>query len=71
MEKPLTLKTWVRFPPALLESSEAWKRLEFVAAETKTFYDDTAVKAAMMMLDWRKKKWHSSSPETRTISTGW
>lgn len=36
--------------------NEAWKRLEFVAAEMKTFYDDPAVKAAMTMLDWRKKK---------------
>jgi hypothetical protein len=36
--------------------SEAWKRLEFVAAEMKVFYDDAAVKAAMTMLDWRKKE---------------
>ena len=36
--------------------SEAWKRLEFVAAEMKTFYDDAAVKLAMGMLDWRKKE---------------
>ena len=36
--------------------SEAWKRLEFVAAEMKIFYDDVAVKAAMAMLDWRKKE---------------
>jgi hypothetical protein len=36
--------------------SEVWKRLEFVAAEMKTFYDDTAVKAAMTMLDWRRKE---------------
>jgi hypothetical protein len=36
--------------------SEAWKRLEFVAAEMKAFYDDTAVKLAMGMLDWRKKE---------------
>jgi hypothetical protein len=36
--------------------SEAWKRLEFVAAELKAFYDDPAVKLAMGMLDWRKKE---------------
>ena len=36
--------------------SEAWKRLEFVAAEMKAFYDDTAVKLAMGMLDWRRKE---------------
>lgn len=36
--------------------SQAWKRLEFVAAETKTFYEDAAVKLAMGMLDWRKKE---------------
>lgn len=36
--------------------SEAWKRLEFVAAEMKVFYDDSAVKLAMGMLDWRKKE---------------
>ena len=36
--------------------SETWKRLEFVAAEMKSFYDDAAVKLAMGMLDWRKKE---------------
>lgn len=36
--------------------SEAWKRLEFVAAEMKAFYDDPAAKLAMGMLDWRKKE---------------
>jgi len=36
--------------------SEAWKRLEFVAAEMKAFYADPAVKLAMGMLDWRKKE---------------
>ena len=36
--------------------SETWKRLEFVAAEIKTFYDDAAVKLAMGMLDWRRKE---------------
>jgi hypothetical protein len=36
--------------------SEAWKRLEFVAAEMKAFYDDPAVKLAMGMLDWRRKE---------------
>jgi hypothetical protein len=34
--------------------SEAWKRLEFVAAEMKFFYDDAAVKLAMGMLDWQE-----------------
>ena len=32
--------------------SETWKRLEFVAAEMRAFYDDAAVKLAMGMLDW-------------------
>jgi hypothetical protein len=36
--------------------SETWKRLEFVAAETRAFYDDAAVKLAMGMLDWRRKE---------------
>jgi hypothetical protein len=36
--------------------SEAWKRLEFVAAEMKAFYADPAVKLAMGMLDWRRKE---------------
>lgn len=36
--------------------SEAWKGLEFVAAEMKAFYADPAVKLAMGMLDWRKKE---------------
>jgi hypothetical protein len=36
--------------------SEVWKRLEFVAAEMKVFYQDTAVRTAMSMLDWRKKE---------------
>lgn len=36
--------------------SETWKRLEFVAAEMKTFYDDAAVKLAMGMLDWWRKE---------------
>jgi hypothetical protein len=48
--------------------SEAWKRLEFVAAEMKFFYDDAAVKLAMGMLDWRKKRLHSSSTGARTTS---
>ena len=38
------------------KKAEAWKRLEFVAAEMKAFYDDAAVKLAMGMLDWRKKE---------------
>jgi hypothetical protein len=36
--------------------NEAWKRLEFVAAEMKNFYEDRAVRVAMTLLDWRKKK---------------
>jgi hypothetical protein len=36
--------------------SETWKRVQFVADEMKTFYDDPAVKLAMGMLDWRKKE---------------
>jgi hypothetical protein len=36
--------------------SETWKRLEFVAAEMRAFYDDAAVKLAMGMLDWRRKE---------------
>ena len=36
--------------------SEAWKRLEFVAAEMKCFYDDVAAKLARGMLDWRRKE---------------
>lgn len=35
---------------------QRWKRLEFVASEMKTFFDDPAVRLAMTMLDWRKKK---------------
>src|SRR5258708_40121483 len=48
--------------------SETWKRLEFVAAEMKTFYDDTAVKLAMGMLDWRKKEVASTSTGAKTTS---
>ncbi len=36
--------------------SEAWKRLEFVAAEMEKFYNDIAVKSALTMLDWRRKE---------------
>ena len=36
--------------------SEVWKRLEFVADEMKIFYADAAAKAAMTMLDWRRKE---------------
>jgi hypothetical protein len=45
---------WIGFNQ--YRKSEAWKRLEFVAAEMKAFYDDPAVKLAMGMLDWRKKE---------------
>jgi hypothetical protein len=36
--------------------SQVWKRLEFVSAQMKIFFDDRAVRATMHMLDWRKKK---------------
>lgn len=36
--------------------SQIWKRLEFVSAQMKIFFDDPAVRNAMIMLDWRKKK---------------
>ena len=36
--------------------SQVWKRLEFVSAQLKIFFDDRAVRATMQMLDWRKKK---------------
>jgi hypothetical protein len=36
--------------------NQAWKRVEFVASEMKAFFDDEAVKAAMTMLDWRRKE---------------
>jgi hypothetical protein len=36
--------------------SQVWKRLEFVSSEMRTFFDDDAAKAAMTMLDWRRKK---------------
>jgi hypothetical protein len=35
--------------------SQLWKRLEFVSAQMKIFFDDSAVRATMQMLDWRKK----------------
>jgi hypothetical protein len=36
--------------------SQIWKRLEFVSAQMKIFFDDPAAREAMIMLDWRKKK---------------
>ena len=36
--------------------SQVWKRLEFVSDQMKRFYDDTAAKAAMTMLDWDNKE---------------
>ena len=36
--------------------SQVWKRLEFVSAQMKIFFDDRAARATMHMLDWRKKK---------------
>ncbi|HTZ72510.1 MAG TPA: hypothetical protein VMB47_01190 [Candidatus Aquilonibacter sp.] len=35
---------------------QIWKRLEFVSAEMKIFFNDPAVRDAMNMLDWRKKR---------------
>lgn len=35
--------------------SQVWKRLEFVSAQMKIFFDDRAVRVTMHMLDWRKK----------------
>jgi hypothetical protein len=36
--------------------NQTWKRLEFVAAEMRSFFNDTAARDAMTMLDWRKKE---------------
>jgi len=36
--------------------SQVWKRLDFVSAQMKIFFDDRAVRSTMHMLDWRKKK---------------
>ncbi len=36
--------------------AQSWKRLEFVAAQMSEFYKDVAVRDAMTMLDWRRKK---------------
>jgi hypothetical protein len=36
--------------------SQTWKRLEFVAAEMSSFFNDTAARDAMTVLDWRKKE---------------
>jgi hypothetical protein len=36
--------------------AQVWKRVEFVASEMRTFFDDEAARAAMTMLDWRRKK---------------
>jgi hypothetical protein len=36
--------------------AQVWKRLEFVGAEMRAFFDDVAVRSALTMLDWRKKK---------------
>jgi hypothetical protein len=38
------------------QKSQIWKRLEFVSAQMKIFFDDRAVRATMHMLDWRRKK---------------
>ena len=36
--------------------AQRWKRVEFVANEMKMFVEDEAAKAAMVMLDWRRKQ---------------
>ena len=36
--------------------AQIWKRLEFLSAEMRIFFDDVAVQAAMKMLDWRRRK---------------
>jgi hypothetical protein len=36
--------------------AQVWKRLEFVGAEMRVFFDDVAVRSALTMLDWRRKK---------------
>jgi len=36
--------------------SQVWKRLEFLSVEMKNFFADHAVREAMLMLDWRKKR---------------
>ena len=35
--------------------AQRWKRVEFVASEMKSFFNDDAAKAAMLMLDWSEK----------------
>ena len=37
------------------QKGRVWKRLEFVSAQMKIFFDDRAVRATMHMLDWRRK----------------
>jgi hypothetical protein len=41
---------------AQYRKSQKWKRVEFVASEMKVFFDDEAVKAATLMLDWSQKE---------------
>ncbi len=36
--------------------SQVWKRVEFVAAEMRFFFDDEAATSARTMLDWRRKE---------------
>lgn len=37
-------------------AAQRWKRVEFVAAEMKLFFEDEAVKAALAMLDWSQRE---------------
>lgn len=37
-------------------NAQVWKRLEFIGTEMRVFFDDVAVRSALTMLDWRKKK---------------
>ncbi|HEV7674773.1 MAG TPA: hypothetical protein VGQ12_09600 [Candidatus Angelobacter sp.] len=36
--------------------AQRWKRVEFVASEMKSFFNDESTKAAMFMLDWSQKE---------------
>jgi hypothetical protein len=54
--------------------TQVWKRVEFVAKEMSTFFDDEAAKAAMTMLDWSKKtmelyRYRNPSDSTQVLVT--
>lgn len=38
------------------KKAQKWKKLEFVSAEIKEFYNDPDVKRALLMLDWNANK---------------